>query len=94
MSSNAEKLLGAWRLARWTIAYSDGRAPTMPFGESVTGDTASNNQNIQRAVRLRHGCSFNPGSDGVYQDGPSAPKRDRVRHLGSLEACRRVDKHG
>jgi Lipocalin-like domain len=37
MPNNAEKLLGAWHLSRWTITYSDGRAPTLPFGESVSG---------------------------------------------------------
>ena len=56
MRNNAEKLLGAWRLARWTIAYSDGRAPTMPFGESVTGLLIYSNDghmsgNIARAGR-------------------------------------------
>jgi hypothetical protein len=30
-------LLGTWHLRRWEIAYSDGRAPTLPFGPDAEG---------------------------------------------------------
>jgi len=30
-------LLGSWRLQRWDISYSDGRAPTYPYGADATG---------------------------------------------------------
>ena len=30
-------LLGTWHLRRWEIAYSDGRAPTLPFGPDALG---------------------------------------------------------
>lgn len=33
----ASSLMGTWHLKRWTISYSDGRAPTFPFGEDATG---------------------------------------------------------
>lgn len=33
----ATSLMGTWHLKRWTISYSDGRAPTFPFGEDATG---------------------------------------------------------
>jgi hypothetical protein len=37
MSENDDRLVGTWRLTRWTISYDDGRTPTLPFGESVSG---------------------------------------------------------
>jgi hypothetical protein len=30
-------LLGTWQLARWEIAYGDGRPPTLPYGADATG---------------------------------------------------------
>lgn len=33
----ATPLLGTWHLKHWTISYSDGRAPSFPFGEDATG---------------------------------------------------------
>lgn len=30
-------LLGTWHLRRWEITYSDGRAPTLPFGPDAVG---------------------------------------------------------
>lgn len=33
----ATSLMGTWHLKSWTISYSDGRAPTFPFGEDATG---------------------------------------------------------
>ena len=30
-------LLGAWQLQCWDISYSDGRAPTHPYGADATG---------------------------------------------------------
>lgn len=34
---NANPLQGTWHLVRWEIAYSDGRPPSLPFGEGATG---------------------------------------------------------
>jgi hypothetical protein len=36
-SGVSNPLLGAWHLQRWEITYSDGRAPTLPFGADATG---------------------------------------------------------
>jgi 2-hydroxychromene-2-carboxylate isomerase len=33
----AKPLWGTWHLAHWKIAYSDGRAPSFPFGPDATG---------------------------------------------------------
>ena len=30
-------LLGSWQLVRWDIAYGDGRAPSLPYGDRATG---------------------------------------------------------
>jgi len=30
-------LVGTWHLLRWDISYSDGRAPSLPFGAAATG---------------------------------------------------------
>lgn len=35
--SNRERIVGAWLLAEWRTDYSDGRAPTLPFGERPDG---------------------------------------------------------
>ncbi|MCP5371518.1 MAG: lipocalin-like domain-containing protein [Hyphomicrobiales bacterium] len=32
-----EDLIGTWELVEWTITYSDGRAPTLPYGEAPMG---------------------------------------------------------
>ncbi|MDB5967005.1 MAG: lipocalin-like protein [Polaromonas sp.] len=37
MESLTHSLLGTWQLLRWDITYSDGRAPTLPFGDQATG---------------------------------------------------------
>jgi hypothetical protein len=29
--------MGTWHLKHWKISYSDGRAPSFPFGEDATG---------------------------------------------------------
>jgi hypothetical protein len=31
------KLIGGWRLRSWRISYSDGRAPTFPYGQDAGG---------------------------------------------------------
>lgn len=30
-------LVGTWHLVRWEITYSDGREPTLPYGDDATG---------------------------------------------------------
>ncbi len=37
MSAARHPLLGTWQLARWEIAYGDGRPPTLPYGADATG---------------------------------------------------------
>ncbi len=38
MSMNlSNPLLGSWQLRCWDIRYSDGRAPSYPYGEDATG---------------------------------------------------------
>jgi len=37
MEITTRSLLGTWRLASWTMNYSDGRAATTPYGESPSG---------------------------------------------------------
>ena len=36
-SARGNPLLGTWHLVRWEIGYSDGRAPTCPFGTDASG---------------------------------------------------------
>ena len=36
-AAHLNPLLGAWHLRRWDISYSDGRAPTYPYGTDATG---------------------------------------------------------
>ena len=37
IASADNPLLGSWHLVRWSIAYGDGRPPTLPYGEQATG---------------------------------------------------------
>ncbi len=34
---NVADLLGSWELIEWRIEYSEGRAPSWPFGKDATG---------------------------------------------------------
>ena len=36
-NNGANPLLGTWHLVRWDIHYSDGRAPSLPYGEDAAG---------------------------------------------------------
>jgi len=36
-SNQSNPLLGSWQLQRWAITYSDGRAPTYPYGPDASG---------------------------------------------------------
>jgi hypothetical protein len=36
-ASERNPLLGSWHMVHWEIAYSDDRAPTLPFGERPVG---------------------------------------------------------
>jgi Lipocalin-like domain len=36
-SNTANPLLGAWHLQRWSIAYSDGRPDSLPYGADAQG---------------------------------------------------------
>jgi Lipocalin-like domain len=72
-------LLGAWHLVRWEIGYSDGRAPTLPFGADATGLISYThdgvmNACIARAVRPRL------SSDSVR----SAPVAERLAAFESF----------
>ncbi len=37
MDTASNPLLGSWQLRRWEIAYSDGRALTLPYGDAAVG---------------------------------------------------------
>ena len=37
MDTASNPLLGSWQLRRWEITYSDGRAPTLPYGDAAVG---------------------------------------------------------
>jgi hypothetical protein len=37
MNALEDALHGAWGLVRWEIAYSDGRAPSYPYGKDAEG---------------------------------------------------------
>ena len=37
MNAEANGLIGAWRLVRWSLVYADGRAPDYPLGEDAQG---------------------------------------------------------
>lgn len=36
-NNGANPLLGTWHLVRWDINYSDGRPPSLPYGEDADG---------------------------------------------------------
>jgi Lipocalin-like domain len=79
MRNNAEQLLGAWKLARWTITYSDGRAPTLPFGESVTGLLIYSNDGHMSGNIARAGRS--PLSS---ESAKTAPVDEKIRAFDSF----------
>ncbi|MBC7437019.1 MAG: lipocalin-like domain-containing protein [Bdellovibrionales bacterium] len=37
MTTHDNPLLGTWHLVRWEIAYGDGRAASLPYGDKATG---------------------------------------------------------
>jgi hypothetical protein len=46
-------LLGTWHLVRWDITYSDGREPTLPYGNQATGMIAYTHDGFMSACIAR-----------------------------------------
>ena len=55
MDTHDNPLLGAWHLVRWEIAYGDGRAPTLPYGDQATGMIAYTSDGFMSACIARSG---------------------------------------
>lgn len=48
-------LLGTWHLVRWDITYSDGREPTLPYGDKATGMIVYTSDGFMSACIARGG---------------------------------------
>ena len=53
MGNPDNPLLGAWHLVRWDIGYSDGRAPTLPFGPDASGLISYTHDGVMNACIAR-----------------------------------------
>jgi len=89
-------IVGGWRLADWRTEYSDGRAPTLPFGEHPEGllvyspdgwmnaSICRANRPIMSSASLKH-APVNERLEAIdtfmNYGGPfSFPDADHVRH--------------
>jgi len=73
MTKFDDALLGTWHLVRWEIAYSDLRAPTLPFGAQATGMIQYTADGFMSACIAR-GARGRLSSDSVR----SAPEAERL----------------
>ncbi len=77
MGANVEHeknpLLGTWQLARWEITYSDGRAPSLPYGAQASGSIVYSHDGWMSACIARGGRT-KLSSDSVR----SAPEAERL----------------
>ncbi len=69
-------IVGGWRLADWRTEYSDGRAPTLPFGEHPEGLLVYSpdgwmNVSISRERRL-------PMSSASLKHAPAAERLEAI----------------
>ena len=72
------RLLGTWHLVAWTIEYSDGRAPTLPFGEDATGLLMYTSDGYMTA------CIARSGRPGFTTANPSQlPETEKVSAFAS-----------
>jgi hypothetical protein len=53
LGNSDNPLLGAWHLVRWEIGYSDGRAPTLPFGADASGLISYTHDGVMNACIAR-----------------------------------------
>ena len=72
-------LLGTWQLVRWDITYSDGRAPSLPFGAEATGLILYANDGWMNACIARGGRT-RLSSESVR----SAPEGERLAAFESF----------
>jgi Lipocalin-like domain len=72
-AADSNPLLGAWHLQCWDISYSDGRAPTYPYGTDATGLIVYSSDGWMNACIAR-GHRARLSSDSVRQ----APEAQRL----------------
>lgn len=70
--STDNPLLGTWHLARWEIAYSDGRTPTLPFGRDAQGLIVYSHDGTMNACIARAGRR--PLSSESVRSAPEAER--------------------
>lgn len=70
MSTPTPSLTGCWQLQRWSIGYSDGRTPTLPYGEAATGLLLYSADGWMSACIARAGRGH-LGSDSVRHAPPA-----------------------
>ena len=73
MTELHDPLPGTWHLHRWEIAYSDGRPPTLPFGDKAIGLIQYTRDGFMSACIARAGRQ-RLSSDSVR----SAPEGERL----------------
>lgn len=78
-TGSGNPLLGTWRLVRWEIAYGDGRATTLPFGDQATGLICYTHDGTMNACIARAGRP-RLSSESVR----SAPESERLAAFESF----------
>lgn len=73
MALEANPLLGTWQLVRWDITYSDGRAPSLPYGAKASGSIVYSHDGWMSACIARGGRA-RLSSDSAR----SAPEAERL----------------
>ncbi len=68
----AEQLVGAWKLQRWEIGYSDEREPSLPFGEDAEGTIMYTPDGYMSAVLHRR--QRGPVSTQYVREAPANEK--------------------
>ena len=71
---HAGDLVGAWKLVRWEIAYSDDRPVSLPFGEDAEGMIMYSPNGYMSAVL--HRASRGPVSTQYVLQAPAEEKAD------------------
>ena len=71
-SERDNPLLGTWHLVRWDITYSDGRAPTLPFGDAARGLIVYTHDGTMSACIARGGRK--PLSSDSVRSAPEAER--------------------
>ena len=79
----AEQLVGAWKLVRWEISYSDGRELSLPYGEDAEGMIMYTPDGYMSAVL--HRSARGPVSTQYVREAPAPEKAalfDAVMYYG------------